>query len=165
MFTLDPRLCQDTIALGRFPLSLLLLMNDSNYPWLILVPQRASIREIFELAPDDQQQLLRESSHLAETLATHFRPDKLNIAALGNVVPQLHLHHVVRYQGDPAWPAPIWGRTPAVPYQAGQVQTLRDRLLPHLRQFVPAPCLFSVTTPCEGSGVDIPVAVRHKGNP
>ena len=80
----------------------------------------------------------RESSHLAETLATHFHPDKLNIAALGNVVPQLHLHHVVRYCTDPAWPAPVWGKTPAVPYRPEQVETLREQLLPLLVNFSPA---------------------------
>lgn len=139
MFTLDPRLQQDTICLGEFPLSLLLLMNDVSYPWLILVPKRAGIREIYQLAPADQQQLLRESSHLAETLAALFRPDKLNIAALGNVVPQLHLHHVVRFGTDPAWPAPVWGKTPAVPYRPEQAEALRARLLPHLRDFRAAP--------------------------
>jgi diadenosine tetraphosphate (Ap4A) HIT family hydrolase len=136
MFCLDPRLQQDTIALGRFPLSLLLLMNDRTYPWLILVPQRSGIREIYELALADQQQLLRESSHLAATLAAHFCPDKLNIAALGNVVPQLHLHHVVRYPGDPAWPGPVWGKTPPVPYLPGQVAALRASLCPHLDNFM-----------------------------
>lgn len=139
MFTLDPRLQQDTIRLGEFPLSLLLLMNDFTYPWLILVPKRAGIREIYQLAPADQQQLLWESSHLAETLAALFRPDKLNIAALGNVVPQLHLHHVVRFGTDPAWPAPVWGKAPAVPYHPEQVEALCARLLPHLRDFRAAP--------------------------
>lgn len=132
MFTLDPRLQQDTILLGSFPLSLLLLMNDITYPWLILVPQRPDIREIFELAADDQQQLLAESSLLAGTLATLLRPDKLNIAALGNIVPQLHLHHIVRYRNDPAWPAPVWGKTPATPYRREQADAFRSRLLPHL---------------------------------
>ena len=135
MFVLDPRLRQDTIALGRFPLSLLLMMNDRTYPWLILVPQRTGIREIFELDPADQQQLLRESSHLAATLAAHFHPDKLNIATLGNIVPQLHLHHVVRYQCDPAWPAPVWGKTPPVPYHPEQVASLRASLCLHLDDF------------------------------
>lgn len=139
MFTLDPRLQQDTIALGSFPLSALLLMNDSSYPWLILVPRRPGIREIFELEPADRQQLLNESSHLAATLANRFHADKLNIAALGNVVPQLHLHHVVRYHDDPAWPAPIWGKTPAVPYTADQLRTFRRQLIPHLVDFIPAP--------------------------
>jgi diadenosine tetraphosphate (Ap4A) HIT family hydrolase len=139
MFFLDQRLQQDTIALGRFPLSLLLLMNDRTYPWLILVPQRAGIREIYELDPADQQQLLRESSHLAATLAAHFHPDKLNIAALGNIVPQLHLHHVVRYQNDPAWPAPVWGKALPVPYRPGEVAALRDTLCPQLENFTLTP--------------------------
>lgn len=135
MFSLDPRLQQDTIHLGAFPLSLLLLMDDCTYPWLILVPKRAGIREIYQLAPADQQQLMRESCHLAETLAALFHADKLNIAALGNVVPQLHLHHVVRFGTDPAWPAPVWGRAPAVPYRPEQLEALRARLLPHLKDF------------------------------
>ena len=137
MCDLDPRLRHDTIVLGSFPLSLLLLMNDRTYPWLILVPQRAGIHEIYQLNPADQQQLLRESSHLAAVLAAHFHPDKLNIAALGNVVPQLHLHHVVRYQSDPAWPAPVWGKTPPVPYHPGQVAALRAALSPQLDNFTP----------------------------
>lgn len=139
MFTLDQRLRQDTVTLGQFPLSLLLLMNDRTYPWFILVPQRAGIREIYELSASEQHQLLRESSQLAATLATLLRPDKLNIAALGNVVPQLHLHHVARFQTDPAWPAPVWGKTPAVPYGPEQITALRDRLEPLLQGFTPAP--------------------------
>jgi diadenosine tetraphosphate (Ap4A) HIT family hydrolase len=138
VFALDPRLQHDTIILGSFPLSLLLLMNDSTYPWLILVPQRPGIREIHELAPRDRRQLLDESCHLAEAMAALFGPDKLNIAALGNVVPQLHLHHVARFRHDPAWPAPVWGKTPAVPYPPEQIEDLRGRLLPHLGQFAPA---------------------------
>lgn len=138
MFTLDQRLQQDTVTLGHFSLSLLLLMNDSTYPWFILVPQREGIREIHELPPAEQQQLLKESSHLAETLATLFCPDKLNIAALGNLVPQLHLHHVVRFRNDPAWPAPVWGKTPAVHYRPEQVEALCSRLLPHLKDFTTA---------------------------
>jgi diadenosine tetraphosphate (Ap4A) HIT family hydrolase len=139
MFTLDPRLHHDTIRLGAFPLSLLLMMNDRTYPWLILVPQRPAIREIYQLDWPDQQLLLRESSHLAAVLDRVFRPDKLNIAALGNVVPQLHLHHVVRYRHDPAWPAPVWGKAPAVPYLPPQAAELRNTLLPHLEQFTAEP--------------------------
>ena len=139
MFTLDPRLQNDTIALGSFPLSLLLLMNDCTYPWLILVPQRPDIREIFQLATADQQQLLRESSLLAAALVAQFYPDKLNIAALGNVVSQLHLHHVVRYRNDPAWPAPVWGKAPPVPYQPKQAAALCADLSPRLHDFSPAP--------------------------
>ncbi|TLM65548.1 MAG: HIT domain-containing protein, partial [Deltaproteobacteria bacterium] len=116
MFSLDPRLQGDTLPLGAFPLSRLLLMNDRTYPWLILVPQRPDIREIYQLAPADRRQLLDESCQLAEAMAALFRPDKLNIAALGNVVPQLHVHHVARFCTDPAWPAPVWGKGPAIPY-------------------------------------------------
>jgi diadenosine tetraphosphate (Ap4A) HIT family hydrolase len=139
VFTLDPRLQNDTLLLGHFPLSLLLLMNDRSYPWLILVPQRPDIREIYELSLLDRQQLLSESCLLGETLTALFRPDKLNVAALGNVVPQLHLHHVVRYRSDPAWPAPVWGRAPAVAYRPEQVAALRGQLLPRLPEFTAAP--------------------------
>lgn len=139
MFALDPRLQGDTVPLGSFPLSLLLLMNDATYPWLVLVPQRPAITEIFQLPVTDQQQLLAESTHLAEVMTALFAPDKLNIAALGNVVPQLHLHHVARFRRDPAWPAPVWGKFPAVAYRPEQIIDLRGRLLPRLRDFAPTP--------------------------
>ncbi len=116
MFELDPRLEADTHMLGDFPLCRLLLMNDANYPWFILVPRRAGVREIFELSIDDQHALLQESSFLAERLQTVFGADKINIAALGNQVPQLHLHHIVRYENDAAWPGPVWGAHPARAY-------------------------------------------------
>ena len=128
MFTLHPQLQADCIPLGRFPLCQLLLLNDANYPWFILVPEREDISEIYQLAAEDQQQLLRESSHLAQQLADHFKADKMNIAALGNVVPQLHLHHIVRYRHDPAWPAPIWGKVPPQPYGAAAVAALKQTL-------------------------------------
>lgn len=116
MAELHPQLAQDCLTLGRFPLCYLLLRRDANYPWFILVPDRADIHEIHQLAGGDQQQLLRESTTLSRALEQAFAPDKLNIAALGNMVPQLHLHHIVRYATDPAWPAPVWGRLPALPY-------------------------------------------------
>lgn len=128
MFQLHPQLAQDGFELGNFPLCRLLLMNDSNYPWFILVPQRAGVREIYQLAVADQQQLLRESSHLARVLAEAYAADKMNIAALGNVVPQLHVHHIVRYRSDAAWPAPVWGRVPAQPYTAAGVALVFERL-------------------------------------
>jgi diadenosine tetraphosphate (Ap4A) HIT family hydrolase len=110
------QLMQDCLLLGRFSLSHLLLMRDANYPWCILVPDRDDIAEIYQLSAADQQQLLRESSLLCIAMESAFSPDKFNIAALGNVVPQLHLHHIARYHGDAAWPAPVWGRVPARPY-------------------------------------------------
>ena len=132
MFTLHPQLANDTFTLGRFELSLLLLMNDSHYPWCILVPQRGDVSEIYQLDQDDQRQLLRESSVLGEAMMRAFRGDKLNIAALGNVVPQLHVHHVVRFRHDAAWPAPVWGKVPTRLYtneaHAQTVSRLREAL-------------------------------------
>lgn len=119
-FELHPQLAADTLTVGRLPLCRLLLMNDANYPWLILVPERPGVREIYELDAGDQQALLQESSQLGRALMELFCGDKLNIAALGNVVPQLHVHHVVRHHRDPAWPAPVWGRVPARPYEPAE---------------------------------------------
>jgi diadenosine tetraphosphate (Ap4A) HIT family hydrolase len=128
MFTLHPQLQADCIPLGRFPLCRLLLLNDANYPWFILAPEREAVSEIYQLSAEDQQQLMRESSHLAQRLAEKFKADKMNIAALGNVVPQLHLHHIVRYRHDPAWPAPVWGKVPPQPYGAEAVAALKQTL-------------------------------------
>lgn len=128
MFTLHPQLAKDCFVIGQLPLSQLLLMNDQNYPWFILVPQREDIREIYQLTPADQMLLWRESTDLAEVLARHLAADKMNVAALGNVVPQLHLHHIVRYRHDPAWPAPVWGKLPAVPYSEERLQQLLSNL-------------------------------------
>ncbi|MBI5451570.1 MAG: HIT domain-containing protein [Gammaproteobacteria bacterium] len=132
MFILHPQLQQDCRVIGRFALCRLLVMKDANYPWFILVPQRDGISEIYQLADSDQQQLMRESTQLATALVRTFAPDKLNIAALGNVVPQLHVHHIVRYRNDPAWPSPVWGRLPALPYADGGLSTLVARLQRHL---------------------------------
>ena len=129
MFALHPQLQADCIPLGRFPLCQLLLLNDANYPWFILVPEREDIREIYQLSADDQLQLLRESSQLAQQLADRFKADKMNIAALGNVVPQLHLHHIVRYRHDPAWPAPVWGKVPPQLYGAATLAALKQTLV------------------------------------
>lgn len=115
-FALHPRLAADTIVLGDFPLCRLLLMNDAQYPWFILVPRREGARELYLLDERDQQQLLKESALLSRAVMTAFRGDKLNVAALGNLVPQLHVHHVVRFATDAAWPRPVWGLHPARPY-------------------------------------------------
>ena len=119
---------QDCVPVARLELSLLLLMRDANYPWFILVPQRENVSEIYQLDSADQQQLLRESSALAQSLATAFEAHKINIAALGNVVPQLHIHHIVRYRHDPAWPAPVWGKLPAKPYTPEEINAVIARL-------------------------------------
>ncbi len=128
MFALDPRLQQDTLAIGDFPLSRLLLSNDSNYPWFILVPRRENISEIFQLDIADQQQLWQETTALAQILKDSFDADKLNIAALGNMVSQLHMHVIVRKRDDAAWPAPVWGKHAAMPYGAEQIEAIRERL-------------------------------------
>jgi diadenosine tetraphosphate (Ap4A) HIT family hydrolase len=125
MAEIHPRLIADCIPLVRLPLCHLLLMNDSNFPWFILVPDREGIREIYQLDDADRAQLLRESCQLGEFLMRHFAGDKLNVAALGNQVPQLHLHHIVRHEDDPAWPAPVWGRLPPAAYAADAVDDIR----------------------------------------
>jgi len=120
-FQLHPRLEQDCIAIGRFELCRLLMMNDSQYPWFILVPERADLQEIYQLSKAERELLTEESSYLAETLANLYQADKMNIAAIGNLVPQLHIHHIVRYQTDKAWPAPVWGKFAAEPYTEQQI--------------------------------------------
>jgi diadenosine tetraphosphate (Ap4A) HIT family hydrolase len=115
-FQLHPQLTADCFELGQFVLCRLLLMNESRYPWFILVPQRPALTAIHQLSDSDQQLLIQESSLLARVLEHAFKSDKLNIAAIGNLVPQLHLHHVVRYRHDAAWPAPVWGKFTPAPY-------------------------------------------------
>lgn len=128
MFVLDPRLAQDTLHIGDFPLCRLLLMNDANYPWFILVPRREEVSELFQLDAADQRSLLRETSLLAEVIKDTFKADKMNIATLGNVVAQLHMHVVARRRNDASWPAPVWGRHPAQPYTEGLLSELRAKL-------------------------------------
>jgi diadenosine tetraphosphate (Ap4A) HIT family hydrolase len=125
---LHPQLLQDCTVVAKLSLSFLLLMRDANYPWFILVPDREDITEIYQLSNEDQQQLMLESSTLARSLAQAFGADKINIAALGNVVPQLHVHHIVRFRNDPAWPAPVWGKIAAKPYNNEQMAEVISRL-------------------------------------
>lgn len=128
MFMLDPQLQRDTLSIGHFPLCQLLLMNDAHYPWFILVPRREDTSELFQLDAADLQALWRETSLLAETLKDTFRADKMNIAALGNMVSQLHMHVIARRRDDAAWPAPVWGRHPAQPYTPEQVAEICRKL-------------------------------------
>ncbi len=129
-FQLHPTLAANSIVLAELPLCLLLLANDKNYPWVILVPARADKTELHQLAFEDQRQFMSESNAVAETLEQLFTPDKLNIAAIGNIVPQLHVHHVARFKSDAAWPAPIWGAHPPVRYGAAEKEALKQRLIP-----------------------------------
>lgn len=128
MFTLDSRLQQDSLVLGDLPLCRLLLSKDANYPWFILVPRRADVSELFELEEVDQRQLWEETTALAEALKDAFAADKMNVAALGNVVSQLHMHVIVRRHGDAAWPAPVWGKVQAIDYTDGQVGGIRQQI-------------------------------------
>ena len=120
-FHLHPQLEKDCIFIGKLVLSRLLLMNDSQFPWFILVPEIAGITEIFQLNKQQRGLLIEESSFLAERLNTVYKADKINIAAIGNLVPQLHVHHVVRYKYDKAWPAPVWGKFPALAYSGQEL--------------------------------------------
>ncbi|MFL6260155.1 MAG: HIT domain-containing protein [Thermoanaerobaculia bacterium] len=128
LFTLHPTLARDTAEVARLPLCRVLLMNDRRFPWLILVPEREAVREIHELSPADRGALIEEIALASEALARAVRPDKLNVGALGNIVPQLHVHVVARAMGDPAWPGPVWGSGAAVPYEEGELAEIRARL-------------------------------------
>ena len=129
MFQLDHRLEADTQLLGAFPLSLLLLSKDANYPWCILVPQREGMREIYQLNEADRRQLLDESCLVAETLSDLFGADKINVATIGNMVPQLHMHHVVRFESDAAWPGPVWGAVAAATYPQQLLTETAERIV------------------------------------
>ena len=134
MFELDGRLAADTFVLGSTSLSRVLLMDDARFPWLILVPERADVSEPFELSEADQEQLWQESMRLGGAMKAHFAADKINVAALGNQVAQLHVHHIARFHVDAAWPGPVWGVGRAVPYEAAAVQALMHELRSVLRE-------------------------------
>lgn len=128
MFVLHPQLAADTVSIGRFELSQLLLMNDSQFPWFILVPRREGVTELFQLDQADRDQFMKESCWLGEALQEAFAAHKINVAALGNMVSQLHVHHLARYRDDAAWPAPVWGKLPAVAYTQVQLAECVARL-------------------------------------
>jgi diadenosine tetraphosphate (Ap4A) HIT family hydrolase len=115
-FELHPQLATDTIEVDRWDCCRVLLMNDANYPWLILVPQRADVRELHQLSADDLTLATAEIVRASEVLERLLQPVKMNVAALGNQVPQLHIHVIARFANDAAWPNPVWGAAPAVPY-------------------------------------------------
>lgn len=128
MFQLHSRLAEDSIVIGRFDLSLLLLSKDANYPWCILVPQVEDVFEIHHLSEEEQMQLMRESCRLSEVMTSVFDAHKMNVATLGNVVRQLHVHHIARFEEDPAWPQPIWGKLPATSYSTDKLVERIKRL-------------------------------------
>ena len=115
-FSLHPQLAADTVPIGDLTLSQVLLANDANYPWLILVPRRLGITELIDLAESDRAQLMAETDAAARALKAITECDKLNVAALGNVVAQLHVHVIGRRHSDKAWPKPAWGAAPPATY-------------------------------------------------
>lgn len=127
IFELDPRLEQDSIWLADWPLCQIRLNNDKNYPWFILVPRKAGLAELVDLTPEQQQQLWRESNAVSNWLQQLYPGCKLNIAALGNVVSQLHIHHIARFEHDACWPAPVWGKVAAIPYPVAEIDRIRQR--------------------------------------
>ena len=110
-FQLHPQLSKDTTIIGHFPLCLVLLHRDNVAPWIILVPKRSEMKELHHLPMQEQQQFLIESQAISQALEAIFQPDKINLGALGNLVPQLHIHHIARHINDMVWPRPIWGNT------------------------------------------------------
>ncbi|MEO5335270.1 MAG: HIT domain-containing protein [Magnetospirillum sp. WYHS-4] len=115
MFDLHPTLAEDTEEVARLAVCRVLLMKDANYPWLILVPQREGLKELHDLGPD-LGGAMEEVALASRLLAERFRPAKINVAALGNIVSQLHVHVVARFADDPAWPRPVWGAVPRREY-------------------------------------------------
>ena len=128
MFQLHPQLAADSVIIGRFILSLLLLSKDANYPWCILVPQVEDVFEIHHLGEEEQIQLMRESCRLAEVMTSLFDAYKMNVAGLGNMVRQLHVHHIARFKDDAAWPQPVWGKLPAKAYGEGELVARAKRI-------------------------------------
>lgn len=118
MFILHERLTADTIEIGSWDLSLVLLMKARQWPWLILVPRRAGMSELHDLDAGDRGLLMEEIARASRSLDQIYHPDKINTGALGNIVPQLHVHVIARFANDPAWPRPVWGAVPPQPYDA-----------------------------------------------
>jgi diadenosine tetraphosphate (Ap4A) HIT family hydrolase len=131
-FVLHSKLEADTLSLGQSRLCEVRLMNDSQFPWALLVPRVSDIREIYQLSKQQQIRLAEESSILGEGMMKAFAGDKLNVAALGNMVPQLHVHHIVRFEGDPAWPGPVWGKLAPTAYEQQAIAEIKARLEPVL---------------------------------
>ena len=123
-FKLDTRLENDTHFVAETKYAHILLMNDSTYPWVIVVPKVANVSEIYELDAEIQQDILVEINVLSKALKAEYKADKINVAALGNVVKQLHIHVLGRFENDPCWPAPVWGKNPAVPYSAEKAEEI-----------------------------------------
>lgn len=126
---LDERLVEGSYPVTELPLCQLRLVDDTRYPWLMLIPRRRGVSEVFDLNETDQQQLWREASRVGQAFKEFLGGDKLNVANLGNVVPQLHVHLVLRRQGDEAWPGPVWGQGEPHRHDLDELAAMRDRVL------------------------------------
>jgi diadenosine tetraphosphate (Ap4A) HIT family hydrolase len=126
-FSLDPRLEADTLPIGDLSLSSALLLNDARFPWFVLVPRRADVSEVTDLSEEDAAALIAEIRVAARVMLDLAKPDKLNVGALGNLVPQLHVHVVGRFRSDPAWPGPVWGHGERRPYPDHAAASLVER--------------------------------------
>jgi diadenosine tetraphosphate (Ap4A) HIT family hydrolase len=129
MFELHPKLKEDCFVLGDFSLCTLLMMNDHHYPWFILVPKREKIKEAFELTEEEQAQLNKEVIYFSHLVKNSFQAQKMNVATLGNMVPQLHVHVIARFDSDVSWPNPVWGHTQAKKFEKEQLLNRVDILM------------------------------------
>lgn len=132
-FVLHPRLAADTHAMGDLPLCRVLLMNDARFPWLILVPRRAGLHEMTDLPPEDATAMMGEIRLVSKALRDTLSPDRINVAAIGNMVDQLHVHVIARTMSDPAWPGTVWGYGGAKPYDEPTLLRRRNELVPRLK--------------------------------
>ncbi|MDA8434093.1 MAG: HIT family protein [Nitrospiraceae bacterium] len=140
MFTLHERLRADTLDITRLRLSRVLLMNDSSFPWLILVPEREDIRELYELDEKDRSVLIEEITLASRIIRHLYKPGKINVGALGNLVPQLHIHVVGRFESDRAWPGPVWGAGTAEPYRDDEKERTRERFEKAFLNYLSSQC-------------------------
>ncbi len=127
-FILHERLAADTLPVVDLDLCRVLLMKDRRYPWLILVPRREGLRDFDEVRPEDKHTFYEEIERVSEILREETAAEKMNVAALGNMVPQLHVHIIARFAADAAWPGPVWGMGEADPYEAQEAEALLGRL-------------------------------------
>jgi diadenosine tetraphosphate (Ap4A) HIT family hydrolase len=132
-FQLHPTLAADTIEIAQWPLCCVLLMNDSRYPWLILVPARAAMKEMHDLLAADQSLLMPEIDRASRILSDLFTPDKINVGGLGNIVQQLHIRVLARFESDDAWPGPVWGAHPPLPYKKAELDPVVKQIKQSLK--------------------------------
>jgi diadenosine tetraphosphate (Ap4A) HIT family hydrolase len=140
MFMLHERLKADTLDVTKLSLSQVLLMNDRSFPWLILVPERENIRELCDLDEKDRSALIEEIALASRVISHLYKPDKINVGALGNLVPQLHVHVIGRFASDRAWPGPVWGSGSAQPYADDERAAVREKFEKAFLNYLSSQC-------------------------